>query len=97
MSSGSEKVDWSRAPRLARWWAINKDGNAHWYCAPDIACYSSFWFSDAVPAASFRRVGRQQMLQQLPTLVAKTQKPAYSGLSFSDAMLRSQMLSGLCP
>lgn len=53
MCTGNYRIDWSKAPKLARWWAINKDGVAHWYCAPDIACYSSFWFSDAVPAPTF--------------------------------------------
>ncbi len=57
MSIGGDKVDWSRAPKLARRWAINKDGLAHWYCEPDIVCYSSFWFSDAVPAPSFNYRG----------------------------------------
>ena len=57
MRDGHLKVDWSKATARARWWAINKDGLAHWYCAPDIACYSSFWFSEVVPAPAFDYCG----------------------------------------
>jgi hypothetical protein len=51
------EVDWSLAPHHARWWAIDEDGLAHWYCVPDIAHMSSFWFSDQVPAPTFGYVG----------------------------------------
>lgn len=23
--------DWSKAPRMAKWWAVDEDGTAHWY------------------------------------------------------------------
>jgi len=47
------EVDWSLAPAHARWWAVDEDGHAHWYCMPDVAHMSSFWFSDQIPAPTF--------------------------------------------
>ena len=51
------EVDWSLAPAHARWWAVDEDGRAHWYCMPDIAHMSSFWFSDQIPAPTFGFAG----------------------------------------
>ena len=50
-------VDWSLAPAKARWWAVDEDGQAHWFCAPDISRMSAFWFSDQIPAPSFGFIG----------------------------------------
>ena len=57
MSTGNVGINWSKAPKLARWWAIHKDGLAHWFCEPDIAFYSSFWFTNAVPPPAFSYCG----------------------------------------
>lgn len=46
-------VDWSKAPKLARWWAVDEDGQAYWYCAPDVAARTAFWFADSLPAPTF--------------------------------------------
>ena len=51
------QIDWSRAPKLARWWAVDADGNAQWYCAPDVAAYTTFWFAESLPAPLFGFMG----------------------------------------
>lgn len=50
-------VDWSQAPKLARWWAMDADGTAHWLLAPDAAPFTKFWFSEPAPAPDFGYVG----------------------------------------
>lgn len=50
-------VDWSKAPKLARWWAVDGTGIAHWFLEPDVAPFTSFWFSEPVPAPDFGYVG----------------------------------------
>jgi hypothetical protein len=50
-------IDWKQAPKTARWWAIDEDGNAHWFLAPNVAAFTKFWFSDPVPAPNFGYVG----------------------------------------
>ncbi|KIP19136.1 hypothetical protein KY49_3605 [Burkholderia sp. MSHR3999] len=30
-----------------------KSGAAHWYCAPDVAAFTNFWYADQQPAPSF--------------------------------------------
>lgn len=46
-------IDWSQAPANARWWAIDGDGHAYWYCTPQIANSTTFWFASRHPAPSF--------------------------------------------
>ncbi|QMV71875.1 hypothetical protein HS961_02955 [Comamonas piscis] len=46
-------IDWNQAPENARWWAIDGDGHAYWYCMPQIATATTFWFSARQPAPSF--------------------------------------------
>jgi hypothetical protein len=46
-------IDWTQAPKDARWWAIDEDGNAHWFLAPNVAPFTNFWFSEPVPAPDF--------------------------------------------
>jgi hypothetical protein len=53
----SEMIDWSKAPRNARWWAIDADGHAHWFCGPDVAAFTDFWFSVPVDAPTFAFAG----------------------------------------
>jgi hypothetical protein len=50
-------VDWHQAPVLARWWAMDADGRAHWYCEPDVAAFTDFWMAEEVPAPTFGYVG----------------------------------------
>ena len=51
-------VDWSKAPKNARWWAIDKNGEAHWFCPPDVKARTDFWFSaDLIPAPNFGYLG----------------------------------------
>jgi hypothetical protein len=46
-------IDWSQAPEDARWWAMDGDGHAYWYCRPQIAAATTFWFAARHPAPSF--------------------------------------------
>lgn len=46
-------VDWKQAPRSARWWAVDANGKAHWFCAPNVAAFTDFWYSEPQPAPTF--------------------------------------------
>ncbi|SHG78498.1 hypothetical protein [Pollutimonas bauzanensis] len=46
-------VDWKQAPKLARWWALDADGKAHWYCEPDVAASADFWIAAELAAPDF--------------------------------------------
>ncbi|MBB4066237.1 hypothetical protein [Gellertiella hungarica] len=46
-------IDWSRAPRRAKWWALDADGNAHWFLEPNVAAFTDFWFGEVVDAPTF--------------------------------------------
>lgn len=52
-----EFVDWDQAPATARWWAMDADGKAHWYCEPDVAPFTEFWFADSERAPAFGYTG----------------------------------------
>ena len=65
--AGHPDISWNQAPRLARWWAMYSDGLAHWYCAPDVAAFTDFWFSDRMPAPTFGYTGDyKQSLTERP-------------------------------
>jgi hypothetical protein len=51
------EIDWSQAPKNARWWTIDKNGKAHWFCAPNVAPFTDFWFSEPQPAPTFNFSG----------------------------------------
>ncbi|MBU9534523.1 hypothetical protein KTE49_29245 [Burkholderia multivorans] len=51
------EIDWKKAPKNARWWAMDADGHAYWYLAPDVAAFTDFWFSESKPAPTFGFVG----------------------------------------
>lgn len=51
------EVDWKQAPRNARWWAVDANGQAHWYCTPNVAAFTDFWFAESEPAPSFGFTG----------------------------------------
>jgi hypothetical protein len=46
-------VDWKSAPKTAQWWAVDANGQAHWFMAPNIAPFTDFWFTEQVPAPPF--------------------------------------------
>lgn len=46
-------IDWSCAPKAARWWAVDANGQAHWFVAPNVAAFTDFWFSEPEPAPDF--------------------------------------------
>ncbi|CAN0257172.1 unnamed protein product, partial [Chrysoparadoxa australica] len=47
------EIDWKQAPKNAIWWAIDADGQAHWFFAPDVAAFTEFWFQLPQPAPTF--------------------------------------------
>jgi hypothetical protein len=59
-------VDWKKAPKNAQWWAVDANGEAHWFCAPDIAAFTDFWFSEPMPAPLFDFEGdwRQSLVER---------------------------------
>lgn len=61
-------VDWGLAPRHARWWAVDESGEAFWYCGPQLAPLTGFWFCDQLPAPLFDYAGdwRQSLTERPP-------------------------------
>jgi len=39
-------VDWKSAPKTAHWWAVDANGDAHWFKSPNIAPFTDFWFTE---------------------------------------------------
>ncbi|KVW44763.1 hypothetical protein [Burkholderia ubonensis] len=67
-----DKVDWRQAPKSAVWWAMDESGAAHWYCAPDVAPFTNFWYADQQPASSFDYHGDYRAsLTERPVAVPK--------------------------
>ncbi len=60
-------IDWSKAPKGARWWAVDANGHANWFAAPNIAPFTDFWFVDPVPAPDFGYTGdwRKSLTERL--------------------------------
>lgn len=62
-------IDWNQAPEDAHWWAMDGDGHAYWYCRPQIAAATTFWYSSRLPAPSFGYArGFRMSLQERPSL-----------------------------
>jgi hypothetical protein len=47
------QIDWKKAPKAACWWAMDANGEAHWFLAPNVAAFTDFWFSEPKPAPTF--------------------------------------------
>jgi len=48
------EIDWSQAPKRARWWAVDANGQAHWFFPPDAAAFTDFWLcAFPIPAPDF--------------------------------------------
>ena len=61
-------INWNEAPKKARWWAIDANGQAHWYLVPDVAAFTNFWYCDQILAPSYDFVGDWRMsLTERPT------------------------------
>jgi hypothetical protein len=28
-------IEWNKSPRMAKWWAVDASGEAHWFCVPN--------------------------------------------------------------
>lgn len=51
------EIDWKQAPRTARWWAVDANGQARWFCTPNVAPFTDFWFSEEISAPTFGFTG----------------------------------------
>ncbi|MCA8017718.1 hypothetical protein [Burkholderia metallica] len=51
------QIDWKKAPKGARWWAVDANGQAHWFLAPNVAAFTDFWFSEPKLAPTFGFTG----------------------------------------
>lgn len=69
------EINWKKAPKGARWWAMDANRKAYWYCEPNIVAFTDFWFSEPLEAPSFGYTGdwRQSLIER-PSNAAKTQK-----------------------
>jgi len=63
-------INWKEAPKTARWWAMDADGQAHWYLAPDVAAFTKFWYCDRVLGPSYDFAGNWRE--------SLTERPNYS-------------------
>lgn len=63
-------VDWALAPKLARWWAVDADGQAHWFCLPNVAAFTAFWYSEPLLAPDFGFAGdwRESLVERPPDI-----------------------------
>jgi hypothetical protein len=46
-------VDWQAAPKTAQWWAVDGNGEAHWFKSPNVAPFTDFWYTDSERAPLF--------------------------------------------
>lgn len=61
-------INWNEAPKTARWWAMDADGQAHWYLSPDVASFTKFWYCDQVLAPSYDFAGNwRESLTERPS------------------------------
>ena len=51
------EVDWKQAPKGARWWAMDADRRAYWYCEPNVAAFTDFWYPEQIEAPGFGFTG----------------------------------------
>lgn len=62
------QIDWTKAPKGARWWAVDANGHAHWFCAPNVAAFTDFWYSEPLLAPDFGFEGDwRESLTERPT------------------------------
>lgn len=61
-------INWKEAPKGARWWAMDANGQAHWLLAPNVAPFTDFWYAEQVSAPSFGYSGNwRESLTERPT------------------------------
>jgi hypothetical protein len=46
-------VDWKSAPKTAQLWAVDANGEAHWFKSPNVAPLTDFWYTDSEAAPLF--------------------------------------------
>ena len=74
-------VDWSQAPKGARWWAVDEDGTAHWFGTPDVVAFTNFWFAEPKPAPMFGFKGdwRKSLVERPVSTETKSSKSGSRG------------------
>lgn len=66
-------IDWNEAPKGARWWAMDANGQAHCLLAPNVAPFTDLWYSDQVSAPGFGFNGNwKENLTELPDIHTMT-------------------------
>lgn len=52
---------------------MDANGQAYWYCAPDIAAVTDFWFSEPLEAPTFGYTGdwRKSLTERLVTTLVR--------------------------
>ena len=57
---GYQGVNWRQAPELARWWALNQDGQAYWFFEPSYDELRGIWFPEMELAPKFGYMGHHK-------------------------------------
>jgi hypothetical protein len=47
------QIDWGQSPDSARWWAVDENGEAYWFCSPTYVPLAPFWYCEQLPAPAF--------------------------------------------
>lgn len=76
-----DAANWKLAPKGARWWAVDANGQANWFCAPNVAPFTDFWFSEPQPAPAFGFTGNwRESLTERPQPIPATRVPRRTAL-----------------
>lgn len=51
------EINWKLAPKNVRWWAVDANGQANWYCAPNVSAFTDFWHAEMIKAPDFGFTG----------------------------------------
>ena len=65
------QIDWSQAPETARWWAVDANGQASWFCVPNVPMSATAWLALPVSAPDFGFKGdwKTSLVERSPTLL----------------------------
>ena len=65
---GHPRIDWSRAPSRAHWWAMDANGEAHWFVDPRVSAFETCWRFEVAAAPNFGFLGDyKQSLTERPS------------------------------
>ncbi|MDR2333814.1 MAG: hypothetical protein LBE61_10045 [Burkholderiaceae bacterium] len=67
-TKGHQRVDWSKAPTHAHWWAVDANGAAHWFADPRLTAFDTSWRFEVMAAPDFGYIGDyKQSLTERPS------------------------------